>query len=304
MSKPLVSVIIPCFKQAHFLPVALESVFRQTWAHVEPVIVDDGSPDNTPAVAASYGDRVTYLRQPNRGLAAARNAGIAAARGEYLQFLDADDVILPTKLSTQLASHTRRDVPLVAYCDYAFGNARDIYQAPVPPVQRLPPRAGDKPLFHQVVLDWETRVSIPVHCFLLSASLFRGGARFDESLPNHEDWDCWMQLLDQDADFQFCPEVLAIYRHHPKSMSRNLHSMRDGFLRAIDKHLERRRGDPILEPMLRTKRAEMARRYEERIARHKAERNPVRRGRALAGRFYRAIRRRLVSLGTSDRRGP
>ncbi len=100
-STPLVSVIIPCYKQAHFLPQAIESALSQTHRQIEVVVVDDGSPDNTPEVVARY-PGVRCLRQQNRGLARARNAGFRASTGEYVLFLDADDRLTPNAVESHL----------------------------------------------------------------------------------------------------------------------------------------------------------------------------------------------------------
>ena len=91
----LVSVVIPCYNQAHFLGEAIESVLAQTYPHLEIVVVDDGSTDNTGEVAARY-PGVRYVRQENQGLAAARNTGLRHSSGDYLVFLDADDRLLAT----------------------------------------------------------------------------------------------------------------------------------------------------------------------------------------------------------------
>ena len=93
-TRPLVSVVIPCFNQARFLPLSLGSVHAQNWPSIESIVVDDGSTDDTSVVAHSHGAKIV-VRQENRGLSAARNAGLAAARGEYVLFLDADDELLP-----------------------------------------------------------------------------------------------------------------------------------------------------------------------------------------------------------------
>src|ERR671912_965329 len=97
----LVSVVIPCYNQAHFLGEAIESVLSQTYPHFEIVVVDDGSTDNTQEVAARY-PGVRYIRQENQGLAGARNAGIRRSNGSYLVFLDADDRLLPEALEVGL----------------------------------------------------------------------------------------------------------------------------------------------------------------------------------------------------------
>jgi glycosyltransferase involved in cell wall biosynthesis len=116
--QPLVSVVIPCYNQSHFLGAAIESVMAQTYPHFEVVVVDDGSTDNTAAVVARY-PGVHYLRQENQGLAAARNTGLRHSIGDRLVFLDADDRLLPCALEVGLAS--LRDHP---ECAFVYGHSR------------------------------------------------------------------------------------------------------------------------------------------------------------------------------------
>ncbi len=99
--RPLVSVVIPCYKQAHFLPQALESVLAQTYLRVELIVVDDGSPDNTSEVACRHRD-VRCIRQQNQGLSGARNTGLRESRGSFVMFLDADDRLLPNAVEDHL----------------------------------------------------------------------------------------------------------------------------------------------------------------------------------------------------------
>jgi glycosyltransferase involved in cell wall biosynthesis len=103
---PLVSIIIPCFNQAGFLSESVESAIAQTHPNIEVIVVDDGSPDNTRAVAARY-PGVVYVRQENAGLAAARNTGIRHSSGDFLVFLDADDRLLPGAVADGLRTFER-----------------------------------------------------------------------------------------------------------------------------------------------------------------------------------------------------
>ena len=93
---PLVSVVIPCYNSARYLAETVESVLAQTYARIEVILVDDGSTDATPEIARSY--PVQYVYQANRGISAARNTGVVHSRGEYVQFLDHDDRLLPTAI--------------------------------------------------------------------------------------------------------------------------------------------------------------------------------------------------------------
>jgi hypothetical protein len=104
----LVSVIVPTYNRAHLLPAALDSVVAQTYRNWEIVVVDDGSTDDTESVVRRYGDGVRYVRQENRGVGAARNVGIAHARGDLLAFLDSDDYWFDFKLALQVALFQQR----------------------------------------------------------------------------------------------------------------------------------------------------------------------------------------------------
>jgi glycosyltransferase involved in cell wall biosynthesis len=105
-TSPLVTVVIPCFNQAHYLPGALASVHRQTWPRVECIVIDDGSTDDTSRVAESLG-ATRVKRQENLGLSRARNAGLELARGEFIVFLDADDELLPNAIRDGLDAFER-----------------------------------------------------------------------------------------------------------------------------------------------------------------------------------------------------
>ena len=102
MAMPKVSVIIPTYNRAPFVTEAIDSVLAQTFLDYEVIVVDDGSTDNTKDVLLPYGERTRYIYQPNSGVGAARNAGIRCAIGEWLAFLDSDDIWLPDYLSCQM----------------------------------------------------------------------------------------------------------------------------------------------------------------------------------------------------------
>jgi len=114
----LVSVVIPAYNAAATLPDTLDSVLAQTWPRIEIVVVDDGSRDGTPDVLARYAPRVRAIRQANGGLAAARNTGLAAARGQFIALLDADDLCEPERIGAQVALMAAR--PDVVLCGSEF----------------------------------------------------------------------------------------------------------------------------------------------------------------------------------------
>jgi glycosyltransferase involved in cell wall biosynthesis len=291
-----VSVIVPCYNQGRFLAEALDSVQAQTHPRWECVIVNDGSTDETSSVARRYSGqdaRFKYVEQENRGLPGARNRGLREISGEYIQFLDADDVIDAAKLELQLALLASASRPALAFCDHRYGAEDDIRRT----IERHPfyePRFRMARPIEDIAARWETELSIPIHCFLFDSRLFRErGILFDERLPNHEDWDCWMRVLASDPEVLLVPQPLVISRYHPRSMSRNAKRMRRGFLAAIDTQLASCKTDPVLVRLLRQKRAQMKAVYAEQIGKERL----AWRERQLPWRLLRAFRRLLGTAG-------
>lgn len=261
MTRPgLVSVIVPCFNQARFLSESLASLLAQTYPHWEAIVVDDGSTDDTGVEARRWlarDSRFRYLAQNNGGQSAARNCGLRHARGDYLQFLDADDIIAPEKFALQVGALESSTTPGLAICDYAFGTETDMSRALRRDSDCKPRFTTGRPI-EDIASRWETGLSIPIHCFLFDARLFcEHGIKFDESLPNHEDWDCWMRIFALDPRIELVPQELAVYRQYPGTVSRNIGRMRRAFRAAVDAQLLLCQNDPGLRNRLERKRAEM-----------------------------------------------
>lgn len=233
----LVSIIVPVYNGAAFIPDTIESVRRQTHPNWECVIIDDGSTDDTAAVVKALigtDNRFRYVWQPNAGLSAARNAGLERATGEYIQFLDADDVLLPAKLESQLKLIGSAGAD-VCYTDYRTGTETDIYR---PADFYKPAQFSAGPDLAELITRWESSMIIPPHCWLFHASFFRERRlRFDPALPNHEDFDCWVNVFRLGPHIGYVGEKLVIYRVSEGSMSRNSIKMGEGFLQVLDKQL-------------------------------------------------------------------
>ncbi len=181
---PRVSVVIPCFDQAHFLGEAIESVAAQTRAGAEIVVVDDGSSDNSYAVAGRY-PAVRRLRQENRGVAAARNLGLAGSSGEFLVFLDADDRLLPEAIELGVSALAKR--PNVAF---VAGMSRDIGSDGR--------ELGDR---RQPLVTQDHYLRLLEDCYIWSGSsiVYRRSALeavsgFDESLSAGDDYDLYLRI--------------------------------------------------------------------------------------------------------------
>lgn len=258
---PKVSIIVPCYNQARFLPDALDSLLVQTWTNWECIVVNDGSRDDTTDVATLYSQRdsrVRLIAQKNRGLSGARNRGLKEAKGEWIQLLDADDILLPGKLQKQLEVLTKCRAPSLSFCDYYFSDAQDLSKRVTKGHDYEHPRLQhDDPLM-DLVSRWETDLSIPAHSFLFDARLFtEGDISFDEKLPNHEDWDCWMQVFGQQPIIVPLHQELVVYRQHPNSMATDKTAMWVGYEKAIKKQMCLFRDNPLIRHELRKKLALM-----------------------------------------------
>jgi glycosyltransferase involved in cell wall biosynthesis len=221
-----VSVIVPAYNYAHFLPDALDSLIAQTFGLWECVVVDDGSTDATSEVAESYtqrDSRIRLLRQHNRGLAAARNAGIAATTAPFVQFLDADDRIHSRKLERQVAfleAHSETDI---VYGEATFFRT----EAPQVEMKSMHGKLSRSLMPHvhgadEALAKLELYNIMPVHAALVRRSVFERAGTFDEGAPACEDWAFWIRAAVAGCRFDFEPgETVAFVRSHSTSMSRS-----------------------------------------------------------------------------------
>jgi glycosyltransferase involved in cell wall biosynthesis len=208
-SVPTVSIVIPCYLQARFLSDAIESALAQDYPAVEVIVVDDGSPDDAVGVATRY--PVRYLRQENRGLSGARNAGLRDATGDLILFLDADDRLLPDAVR-------RGADALAARPEWAFvfGRYRMISADGVPeePVER--PGVSEDGYAWLLRYNW-----IGMHgTVLYRRGVLEAVGGFDESLRAAEDYQAYLRLARQHP-FGSHPWVVAEYRRHGENMSRD-----------------------------------------------------------------------------------
>ena len=207
-----VSVIIPAYNGDRYISAGIDSVLAQTYSEYEIIVVDDGSTDNTSEVVKQYGDRVNYLSQTNQGVAASRNLGLAAARGEYIAFLDQDDVFLPHKLSTQVALLDRDSALGMINSGWQIVDERGKLKAAVQPWQQIPH------LTQANLLIWK-----PV---FLGAMLFRRtwlerSKGFDTSLSQTPDVDLVMRLAAIGCPAAWVEQTTVQYRQHDANASKN-----------------------------------------------------------------------------------
>ncbi|HEV8435798.1 MAG TPA: glycosyltransferase [Thermoanaerobaculia bacterium] len=214
-----VSVIIPSYNYARYLGEAIDSALGQTLPPLEVIVVDDGSTDDTPHVLATYGDRIHVLRQKNAGVAVARNSGIAAARGEYIAFLDADDVWLPRKLELQMPLFT--DSVGLVHCGLEFGTAI-----------QLPRIDGD--VANALLLLEPDVIHGPGSTVVVPKRVAEEAGGFDASLPASEDWDFIYRVATRHR-VAHVPEPLVRYRKHGSGRHDDIVRMERGMLLAFEK---------------------------------------------------------------------
>jgi hypothetical protein len=224
---PAISVVIPLYDLRDFVAEAIESVLAQTLdpSAMEILVIDDGSTDGGGEVVARYAPRVRCLRQENRGLSAARNAGIRASRAPFLTFLDADDRILPEKLALQLEAFD--DHPELGAV-YSGWHCIDEAGARLPQRGRSV-RRGD--IFADLVLG---NLMHP-HTVVVRRDLVEAAGGFDEALTSVEDWDLWLRLARAGARWDCVDRPLAEYRIRRGAMHQNPSRMLENRLRVLAK---------------------------------------------------------------------
>jgi glycosyltransferase involved in cell wall biosynthesis len=227
--RPAVSIIIPTHNYARFLSEAVESVLGQTFSDFELIIVDDGSTDDTADVVNTFlrDQRVRYIHQDKRGPSAARNAGIRAARGEFIALLDADDVWLPSKIEKQLRLiGESADVGLV-YClaENVDEKGEALPHVPMPHMEQ----AAYKDLLY-------FPLTLP-SCVLTRKRIFDEVGLFDETLTSIEDTNMWIRILRYHKS-AYVNEVLVKIRKHMKSSQTDLANMERNLLLHVQKCIE------------------------------------------------------------------
>jgi glycosyltransferase involved in cell wall biosynthesis len=215
VSNPIVSVIMPAFRAAPYIGEALASVFRQTLTDFEILLVNDGSPDTDDLERAiePYRDRIIYIKQENRGPAAARNTGISRARGEFLAFLDSDDVWLPHYLAEQIgALRTDAHVDFIYADAFLFGHlalAGETYMGRSP---------SHGPVTLESILNRDCMVLTSATIVRRQAVIDAGGFDEDRLLVPCEDLDLWIRLAHNGCRMGYQRQILAGRRVHATSL--------------------------------------------------------------------------------------
>ena len=222
-----VSVVIPSYNRAHYLPRAVASVMAQTAPVDEIIIVDDGSTDDTESVVRGLEGPIRYFRKPNGGAASARNLGIREARGPLIALLDTDDVWLPEKNARLVdVLETRPEVVLAHSAAAIIG-----------PDGRPTGAIWGKPAYD----GWVRKKLLFANGVNASSVLVRKGVLeavggYDEGFPLLENWELWLRVS-RHGEFAYVAEPLVQYRIHDGNSIRDLERVERAFERFVDKHL-------------------------------------------------------------------
>ncbi len=225
MSDPRISVIIPAFNCARWVCQAIDSVLNQSIPPHEIIVVDDGSTDDTAKALAGYGDRIKLIFQPNQGVAAARNTGLRVTEGEFIAFLDADDIWHPKKLELQLRT-------LIANPSIGLlGTGMFVWPIPDMPDVTLDRLSSVKPIGRD---ELAVKNYLATSSLMIRREVVRKIGEFDVSLCGPEDHDYWLRAAEF-AGVAILQVQLTGYRSVAGSLSKRAVTMEAGMQRILAK---------------------------------------------------------------------
>ncbi len=206
MDRPLVSVVVVCWNDWPDVEHAIDSALAQTWPNLEVVVIDNGSTDATASeLPRRFAGRIQYHRQENRGAAGGRNAGLARCRGEFIQFLDGDDLLAPTKIARQVEF-------LLAHPEFGVAAGRFRCFRSTPDVSAALLFDRDPPNLEDAKAALLKGSFCPPICFLLRRAVVDAVGPMDERLRRTEDLDYWLRVAFAGFRFGATPEAWSFYR--------------------------------------------------------------------------------------------
>jgi len=218
---PTVSVIIPAYNSEQFVGASIDSVLAQSYRPLEVVVVDDGSKDGTKAAVRAFGDRVRYLFQANQGPAAARNTGIAAATGDLICFLDADDLWTADKLESQVAFMEQHPAVGLLFADSEEFEAETVACRSLLATSRYWAELQAQPIVREAFQKLLEENFIPTSTVMIRKECFATAGTFDVMLKGPEDRDMWSRIAAH-VPIAVMPRVLARKRVVLSSVSRDV----------------------------------------------------------------------------------
>jgi len=215
MDSPLVSIIIPVYNSEKYLAETIASAIRQTWENKEIIVIDDGSTDNSLLIAESFANEyIKVFSQPNKGASAARNKGLLEAKGDYIQFLDGDDLLMHNKIELQLNQLSGKPYTLVACPVADFYKHEDILNISLknnkPPIEQ----STDTLDFLLNLHDAKNKLIVPIHAWLTPASLIKKAGPWDETLSVNDDGEFFCRVVLASTGVITVNDTLCYYRKY------------------------------------------------------------------------------------------
>jgi len=234
MTPPRLSAIIPAYNQSAFVGQAIDSVLAQTRREgVEIIVVNDGSTDDTPNVLEQYSGKIHVISQSNAGLSAARNTGLRSATGEFIGFLDSDDLWHPDTIERALDAFDKSPGANWVLGGWEFVDEHGKSTSVPTPSARF--KQGIEKDFLRLLLLGNF---FPVHAAVVRRACVQECGGFDETLRAAEDWDLWLHMAEHGWSPVCVDALFARYRRHSAAMTRDISRMETAMLRVIEKHFQ------------------------------------------------------------------
>ena len=229
--KSKVSIIIPTYNYGRFISKAIESALAQTFPIFEIIVVDDGSTDKTKEIVKEFGEKIHYIKQENRGVCAARNNGVKNSSGDFIAFLDADDIWLPEKIEKQIAKfEVDTEIGLV-HCGMREFNSE------TGEIIKLHLEGGEGWVADDLLLNEKSVVVGPGGSIVVKRKVYEDVGEFDENLKNGEDWEFCYRVA-RKYKIGFVAEILLDYRSHSVNAHLNIPQMERSTLLAWKKSFD------------------------------------------------------------------
>jgi len=223
MHQPLVSIIIPVYNSAKYLAETIQSALNQSWQNIELIVVNNGSTDNSLAIAESFeSEKIKIFSQANKGASGARNRGLQEAKGDYIQFLDADDLLSPDKIEKQMMQLSE-NADLLSICPTIHFNNNDTLIDKVPNAFESTYYYDSKAPFEFLLKLYGAEnnrgAMIPIHSWLTPAHLITKAGCWDESLNINDDGEFFCRVVLASGGIVVANDTFCYYRKHTQSLS-------------------------------------------------------------------------------------